>query len=46
MWFLLVKTRLGFSTFDLFGRIVAVVLMVSSESDVCEAQFPVVKVTS
>lgn len=46
MCFLLVKMRLGFATLDLFGRIVAVVLMVSSESDVCEAQFPVVKVTS
>lgn len=44
--FLLVKMRLGFSTLDLFGKVVAVVLMVSSESDVCDAQFPVVKVTS
>lgn len=46
MCFLLVKMRLGFSKLDLFGKIVAVVLIVSSESDVCEAQFPVVKVTS
>lgn len=46
MCFLLVNMCLGSSTVDLFGRIVAVVLMVSSESDVCEAQFPVVKVTS
>lgn len=46
MCFLLVSMRLGFSMIDLFGKSVAVVLMVSSESDVCEAQFPVVKVTS
>lgn len=43
--FLLVKMRLGFATLDLFGRIDAVVLMVNSERDVCDAQFPVVKVT-
>lgn len=46
MCFLLVNIRLGFSTLDLLGKIVAVVLMVSSEIDVCEAQLPVVIVTS
>jgi hypothetical protein len=46
MWLLLVNLRLGFSTTDLFGRIVAVVLMVSSEIEVCEAQLPVVMVIS
>lgn len=44
--FLLVNLRLGFSMLELFGKIVAVVLIVSSESDVCEAQLPVVIVTS
>lgn len=46
MCFLLVSFRLGSSATDLFGKIVAVVLMVSSEIDVCEAQLPVVIVTS
>lgn len=44
--FLLVNMRLGFASLELSGKIVAVVLTVSSEIDVCDAQLPVVKVTS